>query len=85
MVTIEDIIQYVAPVIPYAKMIIIFIIPYYIIIGEFFATFALRFLNILPDPTGSQTIFIIIAVVIAVIGLILGIITDPERKEKQED
>jgi hypothetical protein len=83
MVTIDDITKYITPVLPYAQMIIVFIIPIYIIIGEPLANLCLAFIGILPSPTVTtwlQWLPLIIAIVIGILGLILGITTDPERE-----
>lgn len=80
MVTIEDIYGYIQMLIPYAKYIVLFIIPYYIIIGEIFANIALSILTVLPDPASAIMVYMIIAGVIGALGLILGIKLDPERR-----
>jgi hypothetical protein len=86
MVTLEEIKTYLEPLMPYARMIVVFLIPYYLAIGGFLSGWGLKFLDILPDPITSTPItYYIIAGVIGVVGIILGIITDPERKKKKEE
>ena len=77
MVEIGDITKYLDPLMPVAEAIVKFLIPYFMIIGEFFMGLVLPLVGLFPGD--SHLYAYIVAGVIAVIGGILGVKFDPDR------
>ncbi len=70
---------------PYAKQIVIFFIPIYIAIGTEFAKAGKWVVDLIPiSDVTNFTFAYVIGVVFIIIGIIVGVLTDPERKEKEE-
>ncbi len=79
---IDQIMQYLSPIIPYVQWLIVFITPIYIAIGEVFSSIALLFIKILPS--NSFVLSFIIAGVFVVLGIVFGVISEKNKKEKTE-
>ncbi|WP_457557506.1 hypothetical protein [Candidatus Harpocratesius sp.] len=79
---IDEILNFLAPITPYVKWLILFITPIYISLGEIFAKLALAFIEILPSD--SYIMSYIIAGIFVVLGIIFGIISEKNQKEKTE-
>ncbi|MCF2140595.1 MAG: hypothetical protein K9W44_11130 [Candidatus Lokiarchaeota archaeon] len=79
---IDDILNFLAPITPYVKWLIVFITPIYITLGEIFAKLALAFIKILPSD--SYVMSYIIAGVFVVLGIVFGVISEKNQKEKTE-
>lgn len=77
MVEIGDITSYLDPLMPIAEAVVKFLIPYFMIIGEFFTSLVLPIVGLFP--LDSHLWAYIVAAAIAVVGGILGIKLDPER------
>lgn len=79
---IDQILQYLSPLIPLVERLIVFITPIYIAIGEVFSSIALAFIQILPS--NSFVLSFIIAGVFVVLGIVFGVISEKKQKEKTE-
>lgn len=77
MVEITDLTSYLDPLMPVAAAVVKFLIPYFMIIGEFFTGIIIPIVGLFP--TDSHLASYIVAAVIAVVGGILGIKLDPDR------
>jgi hypothetical protein len=77
MVEISDLTSYLDPLMPVAAAVSKFLIPYFLIIGEFFMGVVLPLVELFP--TDSHLVSYIVAALIAVVGAILGIKFDPDR------
>ena len=76
---IERIFTFLEPLMPYARAIVIFMIPIYITIGTAFAKAGIWVIDLMP--TDSMIVYYVIAGVIALLGIILGVKLDPERDD----
>ena len=76
---IDQIRGYLAPFMPFARAIVLFFIPIYIAIGEVFAVAGLAFVGVLPID--APLVGIVLMVVFIVLGIVLGVKYDPERRE----
>lgn len=79
MVTPGDFIKILAPFVPLAQFVILYITPIYIAIGEFFSIIALGFLSILPEDS-LVLAYILMGVFIA-LGIVFGIISERKATE----
>jgi hypothetical protein len=71
---------FLAPITPFVEIIVLFILPIYIQLGEFFVGLSNVFLDFLPSDSYIMS-FIIMGVII-VLGFILGVMSD---KKKDDD
>ena len=79
---IEQIYEFIKPLTPYARVIVVFMIPIYLEIGTAFAQVGIWFIDLMPMD--SMVLYYIIAGVIALLGIILGAKFDPERESDKE-
>ena len=73
----ETIGKYLEPLAPYVEYIVIFMTPIYVFLGKYMGMFADWFLGILPAD--NMLIAYIIMGVFIVLGIYLGVKTDPEN------
>lgn len=82
--TLADIIStitgFLAPILPYVRKIILFVIPIYIQLGEIFMHYGRIVVNMLP--VGTTTLSYIICGVFIVLGLLGGILGKSKKEKK---
>ncbi len=79
---VATIIAFIAPVTPYVRIIVLYVIPRYIAIGEFFVNFGNLFLDFIPS--GTNTISYIIMGVFIVLGILGGVFAKTKEQKKEE-